>query len=253
MDQAEKARQFSALHVSGEPLILYNVWDAGSARAVAEAGAKAIATGSWSMAAAQGYPDGEAMPLDTVELMVRRIVQTVDLPVTVDFEGAYAVEPEKAAANVVRIISAGAIGINFEDGVVGGNGVHDIAFQCRRVEAIRAKAEALDVALFINARTDLFLQADGAASHAALLEAATERARAYAQAGASGFFVPGLADEHMIKALCAASPRPVNIMMGEGGPSTFHLGMLGVSRISYGPLPYRRCMQEFSRQASVGP
>lgn len=107
------------------------------------------------MAAAQGYPDGEAMPLDTVELMVRRIVQTVDLPVTVDFEGAYAVEPEKAAANVARIISAGAIGINFEDGVVGGNGVHDIAFQCRRVEAIRAKAEALDVALFINARTDL--------------------------------------------------------------------------------------------------
>jgi len=251
MDQAEKARQFSALHVSGEPLILYNVWDAGSARAVAEAGAKAIATGSWSMAAAQGYPDGEAMPLDTIESMVQRVAQTMDLPVTVDFEGAYGAEPEEAAANVARIVSAGAIGINFEDGIIGGNGIHDTAFQCRRIEAIRAEAGTLGVTLFINARTDLFLQAESAASHAALLEAATERAQAYAQAGASGFFVPGLADEHVIKALCAASPQPVNIMTREGGLSTSRLGTLGVRRISYGPLPYRRCMQEFSRQASA--
>ena len=157
MTQAEKASLFSNRHVKGEPLVLYNIWDAGSARAVATAGAKAVATGSWSIAAAQGYPDGEAIPLDMVELIVRQIARSVDVPLTVDFEGAYAVEPEQAAANVARIVMAGAVGINFEDGVIGGDGLHDVALQCRRIEAIRARAEALGVALFINARTDLFL------------------------------------------------------------------------------------------------
>ena len=119
-------------------------------------------------------------------------MRSVDVPVTVDLEGAYAIEPEQAAANVVRIIRAGAIGINFEDGIIGGDGLHDTAFQCRRIQAIRARAKALGVTLFINARTDLFLQAADAAAHTALLNAATERAHAYADAGASGYFARAL-------------------------------------------------------------
>ena len=249
MNQAEKAHHFGTLHTRSAPLTLYNIWDAGSAKVVAEAGAKAVATGSWSMAAAQGYPDGQAIPLDTVELIVRRIAGTVDVPVTVDLEGAYSVVPEEAAANAARIVLAGAVGINFEDGVIGGNGIHEITLQCRRIEAIRAKAEALGVLLFINARTDLFLQAD-ATRHAVLLDAATERARAYAHAGASGYFAPGLVDERIIEALCAASLLPVNVMVKEGAPPPSRLGSLGVSRISYGPHPYRRCMQQFGEQAS---
>ena len=250
MTQAERATSFSALHVRGEPLVLYNIWDAGSAKAVAGSGAKAVATGSWSMAAAQGHSDGEVIPLDTVELIVRQIARSVDVPVTVDLEGAYATGPEQAAANVARIIRAGAIGINFEDGVVGGDGLHDIALQCRRIRAIRAGADALGVALFINARTDLFLQAADAALHATLLDAATERARAYADAGASGYFAPGLVDEELIGALCAASSQPVNIMMKAGAPSIPRLATLGVSRISYGPMPYVQCMQWLGREAS---
>jgi 2-methylisocitrate lyase-like PEP mutase family enzyme len=251
MTQAEKAAQFSALHVRGEPLVLYNIWDAGSAKAVAGSGAKAVATGSWSMAAAQGYPDGEVIPLDTVELIVRQIARSVDVPVTVDLEGAYAVEPEQAAANVARIVQAGAIGINFEDGIIGGDGLHAIALQCRRIQAIRAGAEALGVALFINARTDLFLQAADAASHVTLLDAATERAQAFADAGASGYFAPGLADEDLIGALCAASSQPVNIMMKAGAPSISRLAALGVSRISYGPMPYVQSMQRLGQEAST--
>jgi len=251
MTQAEKADLFTRLHVKGEPLVLYNIWDAGSAKAVAGSGAKAVATGSWSMAAAQGYPDGEAIPLDTVELIVRQIARSVDLPVTVDLEGAYATEPEQAAANVARIIRAGAIGINFEDGIIGGDGLHDIALQCRRIQAIRAGAEALGVALFINARTDLFLQAANAASHVMLLDAATERAQAFADAGASGYFAPGLIDEELIGALCAASSQPINIMMKAGAPSPSRLASLGVSRISYGPMPYVQSMQRLGQEAST--
>ena len=250
MTQAEKASLFSARHVKGDPLVLYNIWDTDSARAVATAGAKAVATGSWSIAAAQGYPDGEAIPLDIVELIVRQIARSVDVPLTVDVEGTYAVEPEQAAANVARIVMAGAVGINFEDGVIGGDGLHDVALQCRRIEAIRARVEALGVALFINARTDLFLETPDSTQHAALLESAGSRAHAYANAGASGFFVPGLAEEALIEAICSTVPQPVNVMMTAGAPSTSRLAELGVSRISYGPLPYVRCMQQLGEHAS---
>src|SRR3954468_8248454 len=89
MNQNEKARRFAQLHVKGAPLLLYNAWDTGSAQSVLEAGAKAIATSSWSVAAAQGYPDGEAIPLEFVEQIVGRIATSVDAPVTVDFEGGY--------------------------------------------------------------------------------------------------------------------------------------------------------------------
>lgn len=249
MEQDEKARAFATLHISGKPLTLYNIWDAGSAKVVADAGAEAVATGSWSVAAAQGYSDGEAIPLDAVEVTVRRITAIVDVPVTVDLEGAYAVEPGQAAANAVRIVGAGAVGINFEDGVVGGHGLHGTALQCRRIQAIRAAAEALGITLFINARTDLFLRASDAALHADLLAPAIERARAYALAGASGYFVPGLVNERLIGKLCAACPVPVNIMAMQGVPSHAQLANLGVGRISYGPKPYRDCMDAFGRQA----
>src|SRR3712207_7183776 len=92
-----KAAAFRAMHVRGDPLLLYNIWDAGSARIVAEAGSKAIATGSWSVAAAQGFGDGEQMPLDLAIENLKRIVAAVELPVTVDLEGGYGREPERVA------------------------------------------------------------------------------------------------------------------------------------------------------------
>ncbi len=92
MSQSAKAKQYAALHVAGNPLVLYNIWDAGSAKAVADAGASAIATGSWSVAAAQGYGDGEKIPLQLLLDIAGRIVAATSLPVTIDFEGGYARE-----------------------------------------------------------------------------------------------------------------------------------------------------------------
>ena len=100
MQQSDKATLFTRLHVPGEPLVIYNIWDAGSAAAVAAAGARALATGSWSVAGAQGYGDGQALPLSLLEQIVERIAASVDLPVSVDFEGAYAEEPAAAAEAV---------------------------------------------------------------------------------------------------------------------------------------------------------
>src|SRR3977135_3020931 len=124
MNQKKKPAQFAKLHVKGNPVLLYNAWDAGSAKAIAKAGAKANATSSWSVAEAQGYQDGEDLPLEFAETIIARIVASVDLPVTIDFEGGYSEDDDRLAANVVRLIERGVIGINFEDRIVKGKGLY---------------------------------------------------------------------------------------------------------------------------------
>ena len=215
MTQSDKYRAFAALHVPGDPVILFNAWDAGSAKAVAEAGAKAIATGSASVAGAQGFSDAEALPLGLALANAARVVAAVDLPVTIDFEGAYAVEPDGVAASMARLAATGAIGCNFEDQVIGGEGLHEIADQAARIAAART---AVGADFFINARTDIFLKAKPETHDAAMVDAALERARAYADAGASGFFVPLLSDLALLERVCAASPIPVNFMAFPGAP-----------------------------------
>lgn len=249
MDQTDKARQLQRLHVPGEPLVLFNIWDAGGAKALEETGVSAIATGSWSVAAAQGYADGEQIPLELVERIVERICAATTVPVTVDFEGGYASAPEAVAINVQRIVSAGAVGINFEDQVVAGTGLHDIALQSRRIAAIRASAG--DLPLFINARTDLFLQAKPETDHAALIPETMERADAYASAGASGLFLPGLVDPDLIAQMCAYTELPVNIMMKPGAAAVAELAQLGVARVSFGPGPYFQSIAGLKEQAAL--
>jgi len=249
MNQTEKARAFAALHVPGTPLILFNAWDAGSAKAVAEAGAKAIATGSWSVAAANGFADAEGLPLDLAVANAARIVTATELPVTLDFEGGYGIEPERVAANFALALAAGVIGCNFEDRVVGGEGLHPIGEQAARIEALRRTAERANVPAFINARTDLFLGTKPEMHDRAAADHALERARAYADAGASGFFVPGLANEALLARICESSPLPVNAMMFAGMPSPKRLAELGVARISYGPGPYRLAMKALTEAA----
>ena len=243
MTQAEKAATFAALHVPGSPLVIYNIWDAGSARAVAGAGAKALATGSWSVAEAQGYADGEQIPLEVLLQIATRIVSSTDLPVSIDFEGGYTVDPEPLAANIAGLIETGAIGINFEDQIVGGSGLHAIETQVARIKAIRTAALDAGVPLFINARTDLFLKSKPDAHDVHIAEA-LDRAAAYAEAGASGFFVPGLADYGMIERVCRDSPLPVNVMMRGKLSSVAQVAALGVARASYGPGPFATAMKQ---------
>jgi len=142
MTQAEKAKQFAALHIKGTPLILFNAWDAGTAKVIQSAGAKAIATSSWSVAEAQGFRDGEHIPLSFVEQIIARITATVDLPVTVDFEGGYSEDDVVLAKNVSRLIDLGVIGINFEDRVVQGDGLYAPDRQAQRIAAVRDTAKS---------------------------------------------------------------------------------------------------------------
>jgi 2-methylisocitrate lyase-like PEP mutase family enzyme len=238
---------FAALHVPGDPVVLYNVWDVGSALAVVRAGAKALATGSHPVADAHGWPDGQQVPIDFALANARRIVDAVELPVTVDFEGAYSTDPAEGAANVVRLAATGAIGCNFEDQVVGGEGLHSLDLQVRRIRAIR---DAIGERFFINARTDLFLKTQ--TYDDALVDEAIERGKAFADAGASGFFVPRLADAKQIERVVREVPLPLNVIAFPGAPPKSQWASAGVARISHGPFPHRALMaklEEMAREA----
>lgn len=249
MQQKERAQRLASLHIKGSPLILYNAWDAGSAKAIAGAGSHAIGTSSWAVAAAHGYEDGESIPLSFVEQVIARIVRAVEVPVTVDIEGGYSDDPHTCAENIARLVDHGMVGINFEDRIVSGTGLHGIEAQCERIAAIRSMADARGIPLFINARTDLFLGTGIAPENG--LDEARERATAYAKAGASGFFVPGLVDLHAIAELCDTIDLPLNVMVMSGLPDMRALSGAGVARISYGPVPYLRAM-EAVRHAAQG-
>ncbi len=250
-DQIQNAKTFTSLHKKGDPVILFNIWDAGSAGAVRDAGAQAIATGSAPVAMAQGFSDGQNIPIDAALDNARRIVSAVDLPVTLDFEGAYAEDAQGIAENVKRALDCGVVGFNFEDQVIGGEGLYDMAVQAKRVEAMRTACESAGIPAYVNARTDLFLKAPADAHDQAMLNDAIARAAAYEASGASGFFVPGLKDETLIGQLCEATSLPVNIIALPGTPETSKLAELGVARVSYGPVPYRHMITWLTEQAQA--
>jgi len=242
----ELFQRFAALHVPGDPVALFNIWDVGSALAVAKAGAKAIATGSASVAMANGFGDGENLPMDFALANARRIAGSVELPVTVDFEGAYSNDPAQVALNFAQLAETGVVGCNFEDQVVGGEGLYPITLQAERIAAAR---RAVGPDFFINVRTDLFLKAPQETHDEAMLDEAIERVRAYAEAGASGFFVPMLGDLGMLSRLCAESPVPVNFMTYPGCPSNAEVAATGVARISHGPFPHMALMGQLEEAA----
>ncbi len=236
---------FAGLHVAGQPLILFNAWDAGSAQAIARGGAMAVATGSASVAMANGFGDAQQVPLDFVFANAKRIVEAIDpLPLTVDFEGVYSTDPKQAGDNVAMLARTGAVGCNFEDQVIGGEGVHPLDQQCHRIEAIR---RAVGDDFFINARTDLFLKVQ--THDEALIDQVIERGKAFADAGASGFFVPRLADPKQIERVVREVPLPLNVIAFPGAPPKAEWASAGVARISHGPFPHRALMVQLEDAA----
>jgi 2-methylisocitrate lyase-like PEP mutase family enzyme len=251
-DHARKAEEFRGLHVPGKPLVLFNVWDAGSAKAVAAAGAKAIATGSWSVADANGFADGERIPLVLALDNLRRIVGVTDLPVTVDLESGYGDTSEAVGETISRAMQAGAVGCNLEDSFPATGKLRPTAEQVARIRRAREAAGAANLRFFINARTDVFFQGSPEEHDAAMVTEAIERARAYTEAGADGLFAPGLADIALIARLAEASPLPLNILVGATTPPLRTLAEHGVARVSHGPGPYlvaMKALEEAARSA----
>jgi 2-methylisocitrate lyase-like PEP mutase family enzyme len=221
-----KASAFHALHRPGSALVLPNAWDVASALLVERAGAAAVATTSAGVAWCLGAPDGDTLDRDRAVGAVARIAAAVDAPVTADIESGFAPTPAGVTDTVRAIAAAGAVGINIEDGA--GPGLRTTADAAERVAAARAA----DADLFINARVDTFLRAVGEPE--TRLADTLARAKAYLAAGASGVFVPGVADPATIEALVAGIDAPLNVLAGPGAPTIGELNRLGVARVSIG-------------------
>lgn len=234
MTQRDRAAHFRQLHTR-RPLVLPNAWDAASARVIEMAGAPAIATTSAGVSWALGRGDGQKLQREEMIWMVRRIVESVDVPVTADIEGGYGTgSPRDVAATVQAVLDAGACGINLED-TPGRDGETLLApeAQAERIRAARQAAQDAGGDLVVNTRIDVYLFQVGAPE--TRFDATVERARHYRAAGADCLFVPGVIDAETIAALVRAIDGPVNIMAMPGAPSIPELGQLGVARVSLGP------------------
>jgi len=221
-----RARTFRELHAPGRILVVANAWDAGSARLLESCGAPAIATTSAGLAWSRGYADGNVLPGRVLAAAVAEIARVISVPLSVDFEAGYSSDPAKVAESIGPILDAGAVGINLEDG----SDAPDLL--CAKIAALRSAAQKQGVDLFVNARTDVYLRRLVPAERA---EAeAIERGKKYLAAGADGFFVPALADPVSIRAVVAAVPLPLNLLIVPGLAPVAELQSLGVRRVSAG-------------------
>ncbi len=220
----EKAEELRRLHEAPGLLVLPNVWDAVSARTVAALpDSRALATASWSIAAAHGERDGERLPRAAMLAAVAVIAGAVDVPVTADLESGYGADASEVGATITGAIAAGAVGCNLEDAM------RPTAEHAERVAAAREAGEQAGVPLVINARTDVFLRGSKDP------EEALERGRAYREAGADCIFVPGLADAATIERLVGEMGAPISLLASPNSPPLTELERLGVARVTFGP------------------
>jgi 2-methylisocitrate lyase-like PEP mutase family enzyme len=258
--QAELARQFLDLHHGRKILVLPNAWDVTSARIFEDAGFPAIATTSAGIANALGYPDSQKLPRAEMLAVVRRIVESVSLPVTADMLAGYGATPEEVAATVGEVLSSGAVGMNLEDGVDGRpDALVDLNLQKDIIRAAVEASEGARVPLVLNARTDVFLHAIGPAE--TRLARAIERLNAYGDSGAHCLFAIGVTDKQTIAQLVRGLNGPLNVMamnakdaarfaaIGVETPPVAELAQLGVRRVSLGSGPMRMTLGLLVRMA----
>ncbi|GAA2877582.1 isocitrate lyase/phosphoenolpyruvate mutase family protein [Streptosporangium fragile] len=236
------AAALRALHVPGRPLVLPNVWDAASARAVEAAGFPVIATGSDAVAAALGYDDGEQTPVEEMFAAVARISRAVTLPVTADIERGYGMRP---AELVARLAEAGAAGCNLEDSDPRTGEMIDAEEQAEFLGAVRAAAVEAGTDLVINARVDTYMNGSGTPEER--LAEAVHRGRRYLRAGADCVYPIFAIEPEAIRALAEQIGGPINVFFRPGAPSPGELAELGVARISFGPGLHRAALAHTAR------
>ena len=226
--QSEKAAGFLELHRPGNPLLLPNPWDQGSARLLASLGFKALATTSSGYAATLGRLDG-SVSRDEALAHAAAVVAATDLPVSADLENCFADEPAGVARTVALAVEGGLAGCSLED-FTGGESdpIYDIVLAAERVAAAAEAAHAGPVRLVLTARAENYLH-----GRPDLADTIT-RLQAYQAAGADVLYAPGLTSLADIRQVVAAVDRPVNVLAVAGAPSVGELAEAGVSRVSVG-------------------
>ena len=233
--QKVKAEHFKKLHQGSEILILPNIWDSLGAALLESLGYPAVATASASVALTNGYEDGEHIPFREVLIRLETITDSVKVPVTADIESGYAITDEALEKNIEQVISTGIVGINLEDHDKQSDTLFSLETQSKRIRLVRKVAETMNVPLFINARTDVYLRGKGFITPEEKLNETLRRGKAYLDAGADGLFPPAMKDKDELAKLVASLRCPVNVIAFPGIPDFKTLKEIGVARISLGP------------------
>ena len=222
-----KTRIFRDLHANPkEPLLLPNIWDVAGARLVESLGAKAVATTSAGVAWSLGYQDGNCLPAKLQARLAQEIVQAVKVPVTIDFEAGYSDNPATVAENLKPLVQGGISGINIEDGT------DAPSLLAKKIEAIKKMTSSTGVDVFVNTRTDVYLQ--DLVEDPKKVNETLARAAVYQSAGADGLFVPGLTASEDTSRIAAGTQLPLNLMCSSELPKAAELADLNVRRLSAG-------------------
>jgi 2-methylisocitrate lyase-like PEP mutase family enzyme len=229
---------FRDLHDDGTPLVLPNAWDVPSALAFVDAGFVAVGTTSFGVVASHGHPDGARHSMQA-NVRLAAALASLNCFVSVDIEDGYADDPGAVADYVARLDLAGVniAGVNIEDSC--SEALISPEAHAAKVAAVKSRCPEV----FVNARVDTYWLGQDAA-----LQPTLDRARRYVEAGADGIFVPGVADEHTVRELCALIDRPVNVLASPD-VSVSTLADWGVRRVSTGSLPYRAAMAAATQAA----
>jgi 2-methylisocitrate lyase-like PEP mutase family enzyme len=245
MSQAAKAQHLLSLHTNGTLLILPNVWNPIGARMLEAKGYSAVATASAAIAESMGYSDGEQIKLDTMLEMVTRIVRSVDVPVTADFEAGYSDTIEGLQENISKLLDTGAVGLNFEDSFDDSSYLRPVSEQVERIKVVREVAKRRGIHLVINARADSFF-AEGFSSDEERIEDVVTRLSAYTKAGADCVYPVGRGDKETLKILRKRISAPINVLATAKTAGLKDLQELGINRVSFGPYIFRSLLAKMS-------
>ena len=235
INQQGKAKQFFNLHHSGKLLILPNIWDCLGAMLLENLEHPAVATASASIAFTNGYDDGENIPFDFLLTLLRKIVNSVSVPVTADIESGYAEDNKQLKENIKRLLETGVVGINFEDSDKKTNSLLPIEVQCDKIRLIKKVSEEMNVPLFVNARTDAYVRGKDLDTPESKFGEAIKRGIAFKDAGADCFFPLAMKERNDIKKAVELLQMPINIILIPGVPGLQVLHEIGVARVSLGP------------------
>jgi 2-methylisocitrate lyase-like PEP mutase family enzyme len=240
---SQKADTLRALHRRGDPLVLPNAWDAGSAKAVVAAGFKAVATTSAGVAQSLGYEDHQLTPPDEMFAAIARISRAVEVPVTADIEAGYGLSPSEIAQ---RLLEAGAVGCNLEDTDHSKHAQRDAFEQAKFLSEVKAAGQKLGVDLVINARTDAFILNVG--DEDSQIAESVRRGRLYYAAGADCVYPILAKSERALAELAQKLEGALNGLLMPSAPPLQRQRELGYARVSAGPGLYRGAMAELKRR-----
>jgi 2-methylisocitrate lyase-like PEP mutase family enzyme len=233
--QQEKAKQFFKLHHSGRLLILPNIWDCLGANLLESLNYQAIATASASVAFTNGYDDGQRISFDSVLAILKKIVSSVNIPVSADIESGFAENDLQLQENIKQLLATGIIGINIEDTDKETNSILPTEIQCEKIRLVKRVSEKMGIPLFINARADVYLRGKDFDNPESKFEEALKRGRAYKAAGADCFYPIAMTRQEDIKRMVEQLQMPVNVITIAGIPELNVLNEMGVARVSLGP------------------